>query len=343
MAPSPTWLTSLKSTQLKTLLTAAGLPSTGTKPVLTTRLLDSLPISKFHAPEPSSPTPSKHGKPHRILSIDMGIRNLAYCQLAVPSTEPGVKRKGLPVVEAWDRIAIAKPPTRPSSTDAKPSNAAPKETFSPSTYAPHAYTFLSALVLHASPRPPSDILIERQRFRSMGGSAVQEWTLRVNMFEAMLWAVLETLRAEGRWEGRVWGVEPGRVGGFWVGDGGEVKGKGEGGGEEEGTGGRKRRKKGDGARKVKQGKEDKIKLVRGWLQEGGVVRLEGGAKEMGEAYLKKGDGGRKRMGDGEKMGKLDDLADCMLQGMAWVKWEENRRRILQEGVGFLERLGATAK
>lgn len=177
------------------------------------------------------------------------------------------------------------------------------------------------------------------------------------MFEAMLWAVLETLRKEGRWEGRVWGVEPGRVGGWWVGggDGGEVKGKkggmGEEAGEGEGEGGKegrekgKGRKKGEGARKAKQGKEDKIKLVRRWLSEGGVVELEGKAKEMGEAYLAKGGGVRRKKveGEGEKMGKLDDLADCLLQGMAWVRWEENRRRIVQEGVDVLEKLEVMGK
>lgn len=164
------------------------------------------------------------------------------------------------------------------------------------------------------------------------------------MFEAMLWAVAETLRREGRWEGRVWGVEPGRVGGWWVGDGkggGKGEGKREGEGEEVGEGkeGRKGREKGEGARKAKQGKEDKIKLVRRWLSEGGVVALEGAAEEMGEAYLKKGDKGKKRVAGEEKMGKLDDLADCMLQGMAWVRWEENRKRILEEGVDVLEGLG----
>lgn len=176
------------------------------------------------------------------------------------------------------------------------------------------------------------------------------------MFEAMLWAVLETLRQEGRWEGKVWAVEPGRVGGWWVGggDAAEVKGaKGEmgeevGEDEEGGKGGRQKgkgRKKGEGARKAKQGKEDKIALVRKWLSEGGVVELEGRTKAMGEAYLAKGLRGKRKKveGEGEKMGKLDDLADCLLQGMAWVRWEENRRRIVQEGVGALERLGATVK
>ena len=37
-----------------------------------------------------------------------------------------------------------------------------------------------------------------------------------------------------------------------------------------------------------------------------------------------------------EMGKLDDLADCLLQGMAWIRWEENRRGVLEGG---LEALG----
>jgi len=47
------------------------------------------------------------------------------------------------------------------------------------------------------------------------------------------------------------------------------------------------------------------------------------------------DGGRRE--DGEAgIGKLDDLADCLLQGVAWVKWQENKRLLLDGGVDSLD-------
>jgi cruciform cutting endonuclease 1 len=67
-------------------------------------------------------------------------------------------------------------------------------------------------------------------------------------------------------------------------------------------------------------------------------------EDMARAYKEKWEripGRRKigvlgvEVGDGEKMGKLDDLADCLLQGMAWVKWEENKRLLLKNGVEAL--------
>ena len=354
-ASSLLWLTTLKASQLKAIATAIGLPSAGTKPLLTQRLLDSIPSSKFYAAGPATEV-SKHGY-HRILSIDMGIRNLAYCQIAVPSTlsklqhSPRMKdapTHKLPVIEAWNRISIAKISSDsvatviPSDATAKLS----KELFSPPVLAVHAYALITRLVLNPSPSAPENILIERQRFRSMGGSAVQEWTLRVNMFEAMLWAVLETLRARGLWMGNVWAVEAGRVQAWWIGTEGKVKkanketvsnnnGK-EAQVEKVLVQGRL-----GGTKRAKQGKEDKVALVRKWLEEASTMKLEGETEKMGKMYLAKGSckmRSRKAANDEEKLGKLDDLADCLLQGMAWVRWEENRRRILQHGPGILSQL-----
>jgi len=179
----------------------------------------------------------------------------------------------------------------------------------------------------------------------MGGAAVQEWTLRVNMFEAMLHAVLETLGREGRWAGEVWAVSPGKVVSFAGLDrGGERK-------EEIVVvveGGKKKKKKKRGVKGVK------IDVVGRWLVGGGIVGLQGQAEGMGRAFLKrwKGEGRRKasvvvgdgkggedggRREDGEAgIGKLDDLADCLLQGVAWVKWQENKRLLLDGGVDSLD-------
>lgn len=174
---------------------------------------------------------------------------------------------------------------------------------------------------------------------------MQEWTLRVNMFEAMLHAVLETLGREGRWAGEVWAVSPGKVVSFAGLDrGGERK-------EEIVVvveGGKKKKKKKRGVKGVK------IDVVGRWLVGGGIVGLQGQAEGMGRAFLKrwKGEGRRKasvvvgdgkggedggRREDGEAgIGKLDDLADCLLQGVAWVKWQENKRLLLDGGVDSLD-------
>lgn len=381
MASRLSWLTSCKLTQLKVIANATGINSSGTKPVLTTRLLDELLQSRFDLDDKAqnilnatgidssgvisalgSPVLDKlpkpiplngsleHGgikreaaaaagekdKPHNLISIDMGIRNLAFCRLLLASSRTAAK----PTLTHWTRIAISRKqsPTSPET---------PSEAFDPQTFAKHAYTFVTQTLL---PLKPSHILIERQRFRSMGGSSVQEWTLRVNMFEAMLYAVLKTFKEQGLWMGDVYPISPAKVSKFWVGDG-EVEEADAAGADVE-LRGKNEKKEGTTKPKPKslRTKTAKITLVHHWLSHGTTLNVGPDAQKTVMAYIAKNQrGGRvgvkrspkgevKGLGPKEELGKLDDLADCLLQGMGWWEWERNRRKVLQGGMGVLDEL-----
>jgi cruciform cutting endonuclease 1 len=315
---------SLKLTQLRALAFKCGISTSGTKGILTQRLHDEI----------SSVTRLPASKQTRVLSIDMGIRNLAYCLLTVPneqlSLSPGISTKAkLPKIESWHRISVSSPVVEtgePLNPD--------KESFSPATLSLSAYKLLRHKLL---PHNPTHILIERQRFRSMGSKHILEWTVRVNMFESIIYATLHTLEEEGVWDGEVVGVLPGKVGPFWVGEN-----------EKEKEDAPDRRS--EFYRKVRNAKSSKIRskglkmdLVRDWLEAGDVVELGNqDVKERAKGYTQKWDrlpGRMKGVKNGVRvegeMGKLDDLADCLLQGMAWIQWERNKRIALNEGVAAL--------
>ncbi|KAL6714943.1 hypothetical protein ACLMJK_007203 [Lecanora helva] len=327
MAHYLNWLHGCKSTQLKAIARAVGVNSSGTKSLLTTQLERHLP----HGHDKGNATTASPSKKHDIISIDMGIRNLAYCRIIVPCSSSSAKASGdeIPVISEWARIEIAKQANKAKN----PKELKTKEVFDPATYSQYAFNLVTTL-LSGSPNRPTDILIERQRFRSMGGSAVQEWTLRVNMFEAMIYAVLKTLAEKGAWQGNVFPVAPAKVSKFWL-------------GEKEGSD-----EVGGGGSKSAKTKTAKVQLVGRWLEErcaGGLpLDLRGKAKEIGTAYQEKRNGKRDRKpivevvggsSDGAavsaELGKLDDLADCLLQGVAWIKWEKNRKLILSNGIDAL--------
>lgn len=338
MAPKLVWLSGLKLTHLKNVAVATGINSSGTKTDLSSRLLAELQDVPHSSVKSRINAPAKE---QRIISIDMGIRNLAYCVIAVsaprtPSTaspKPAKNRQQsqiLPIVERWTRIAVSSKTLPITTSNAIEDDPAPKvkEAFDPATYAQHAYILVSDLLQSYK---PTTVLIERQRYRSMGASAVQEWTLRVNMFEAMIHAVLETFNREGRWSGNVHAIVPNKVGPFWLGN--ELKPE-----------------KNSAAAK-KGNKSAKIDLVGKWLEGGQGVELQEQAKGMGQAFLNKWKGKRRALANKKAtlepanghtvnadIGKLDDLADCLLQGVAWVKWQENKRQLVDRGLDALEEL-----
>ena len=270
----------------------------------------------------------------------MGIRNLAYCCIVLPTISHRVATGlGVPVVQDWARIAISEDsikskkagelvPEKATGKEKRPGKvktSGPKEAFDPATYSQHAYDLVTTLL---NDLEPTHILIERQRFRSTGGSAVQEWTLRVNMFEAMIYAVLKTFSERGFWKGFVHPIAPSKISNFWVANKqGAVK-------------------EGRGSKSAKT-KTAKVELVAEWLKEGTLLELKGAAAQLGKAYLmRKARKDSKSSIKQEKLSesraqsveKLDDLADCLLQGMAWIKWEKNRRLIMAKGVKALDEL-----
>ncbi|KAJ5474570.1 DNA-binding SAP [Penicillium sp. IBT 31633x] len=390
----------------------------------------------------SESNPAK--SPWSILSIDMGIRNLAFAHLLVPRSctqdETGMDtvQPAVPKLTAWHRLAVTEISSlnlTPGSGKAQPINPVElgsrsgdvsdpseavipvavdsetqkdqpnktnesstlkeKDLYAPDLYAANAYTLISSLL--AAYRP-THVLIERQRFRSGGGSAVQEWTLRVGVFEGMLYSVLHTLRQERGGDVAdlvVRGVEPRRVVRYWLEGSSESSEQGKGGKAEAETAEagekskEKEKKKKPNAREVKK---LKIDLVGRWLStamqnadaDDSPGRLEPGvaadnkivladASEcpvvhgVADAYVRKWQGERQtsnaRKGKGARgsksisssasssslrnanqdeqttavdLGKLDDLADCLLQGITWVEWQVMRERIARDGIEALD-------
>ncbi|KAK7735216.1 hypothetical protein SLS53_007606 [Cytospora paraplurivora] len=339
---------SLKLKQLQQIARLLGKTRSGTKSVLSERIVETLDSSKPLAPGT------------RILSIDLGIRNLAYSLLEVPGTNhepPSAKaKKGLketasttPILHAWDRLALipkTPPPAKPKkgkSTKAKkpkggvdsdgqdetPAKPLPEadealvttpvvvEDFSPARLSSVAVDLILNKLL---PLKPDIITLEQQRFRSKGGSGVYEWTLRVNSLESMLYACFTTLQRLGQWPGgRVEGVVARNVLEFMV-----LQEKVAGVEVEEIWG------KDAENKKVKKG------IVARMLGEDEGVGVAAEAEHVAREYMDVWEGKVRGKQKSESMKKLDDLADCLLQGIAFIRWQENKRKLVVGGVEALE-------
>ncbi|KAF2692267.1 ribonuclease H-like protein [Lentithecium fluviatile CBS 122367] len=160
----------------------------------------------------------------------MGIKNLAFCVGDVKSST--ITGESSMEVTSWRRLDLTDQALRSNveknlDTDVV-TEAGGKDTdpFAPEFLSQTAYWLLRRNLLYYE---PDVVLIERQRWRSSSSSAIQQWTVRVNSLEAMLWAVFTTLQAEFKLLPErerklhkrpmfMFAVDPKRVSSYWLGE-----------------------------------------------------------------------------------------------------------------------------
>lgn len=369
---------------LQSLLTRIGSVSSGTKDVLHARLSRDIRQSRLFdgRPDWKARQEKDWGRKLRILSIDMGIKNLAYCDAEVDYPQGNADLNATVEVIRWDKVDLI---SATRSYGGRRSNPRPIEEgsietdedvdpYSLDVMSSTAYWVVNHVILGGG---PDIILIERQRWRSASSAAIQQWTVRVNTLEAMIWAILHTLKVE-RWvvlerlrEGdakrdyEVSGVDPKRVGQFWLGQHARASAeKQDGGAEIDVIETLAREEKGKKAAKIgrsKAEKKAKIAILRSWLTENTpstapstpvgdpliTFNISGGATKVREALNLPIGGTRKKVKKktkttaetaesdskaetpGSRIDKLDDVTDCFLQAAAWVAWESNRKQLVK--------------
>jgi cruciform cutting endonuclease 1 len=377
MAPKTPTVT-VKS--LQALLTQIGSATSGRKENLISRLSQDLKV-------PRLPECTGSRKSIRILSIDMGIKNLAFCVADVTVKNSGPEdgnkdKKGVGTkmnIISWRRLDVVEEvsiSTAKQKTEAKliVDEEGVEDQYTPSAMSSTAYKLLVHTLL---PCKPDIILIERQRWRSSNGVAIQQWTVRVNTLEGMLWAILTALRAESKSSNastksknrdyEIHGVDPKRVGNFWIGENirGEALKRTKMGVEDALIVGPEgeiediiAKKDGPAPKKLSRGKAEKkakIQLLRSWLTpdarstvpqppKKSKADMDGLSSAINFTFSPDAEATRIALSSTEKLKserksskidvldskKLDDVTDCFLQAAAWVAWEVNRRKMVQD-------------
>lgn len=349
-ARSATWAlsSSLKRAQLQSIATSIGAPVSGTKP----QLLDG--IHELLKQTSATLLRVRSAKDHdvktrdlRVLSIDMGIRNLAFafltCQMTNESSEEDSRTVFTrPELRQWRKIELfqAGQALKSAEKDMKMNGVSKSineieqqdhadiavdttvipadldESFEPLVLANHAYTFAK----YCAGLRPTHILIERQRFRTGGHAAVLEWSLRVGMLESMLHATFHTFNREGvLHDVPVESILPMRVNKFWFDDQEKLLTDAYAKGTLEENG-------------KKEAKLAKIMIVSEMLKKtsakGSPFTVHVDAMPTVDAFVSRSGGrsGVKKVKS--SLEKLDDVADSLLQGLAWLKWQENRADLM---------------
>jgi len=338
-------LSKLKAGQLALVAQLCGINKSGSKPIVAERIVNSVQTAQPLTPE------------CRVLSIDLGLRNLAYSlvELRWPKGKSPIakedKRSTLLVLD-WQRLSLLPAQGLKANQvddDAGLSEPEAQKSVSSSRLSRIAVDLVRERLL---PLKPTHVLIEQQRARSGGGANVFEWTLRVNALEAMLHAIFSYLQASGQWKGTLSAVDPGRVSRYLLGFEGlspPLK---------SGTSEMKKRRisspiptaehspepqmevaqntvRSPGVKKASEVKKEKMTILAGLLENDGMISFESeAASDMAEAFR----GSRKTAVARKKtagLHKMDDVTDCLLQALVWTEWQSNKKTLLEGGLDSL--------
>ncbi|KAL5428501.1 hypothetical protein PMIN07_007494 [Paraphaeosphaeria minitans] len=208
---------------VREVLQRIGEASTGTKEVVQNRLLTRVVSRKI--PQTNRPRDGEERKTSRILSIDMGIKNLAYCVADVEKPTSTLDTTNMNFL-TWSRLDLGEAfrehdmsflgdGVKTLAKKAELEGRGDEDLYTPENLSRMGHWFLCKVLDDWN---PDIILIERQRWRSAGSPTIQQWTVRVNTLEAALWAVMTALTMERKryFDWRMHAVDPKRVGHFWL-------------------------------------------------------------------------------------------------------------------------------
>ncbi|CCJ28946.1 unnamed protein product [Pneumocystis jirovecii] len=261
---------------------------------------------------------NEHYTTHRILSIDVGIRNLALCSMIVPSTINqdfnSISHKNI-IINEWDKLSV--------ELENIQDNKVIKKTYKPVDYSFLAYQLAKSFLEKFKPRT---ILIERQRYRTLNMNTIHEWIIRVNMFEHMLHAVFRCFKEEKIWddpEADILSIDPTKIISLWTKKNIILK-------EELFIG--HNLPKNIFINSIRENliylkpsalksKKIKTKIVDSLLKMDTIFNFENTQITAKDFMSQK---------KNKSILKIDDLADCFLQGVSWIIWEQNKWKLKEE-------------
>ncbi|KAK9454651.1 mitochondrial resolvase Ydc2 [Dipodascopsis uninucleata] len=326
-------LSRLKLDTLRKLSKLCGLETSGTK----SRLIENIQKASSH-------------RSRIVLSVDMGIRNLAYAVVDTGAADHvsdfESKRGECLKVLAWDVVNLhpEADPDLDLELDSQVENLAGNFISSNEMFGPVAAASLAYRTFIGSPEQkrsdgivtmykPDLIAIERQRHRTVGAKSVFEWTIRVNTFESAIHGLLHGLIRTGIIGSAICAIPPVRVRNYWF------------------RSSNVRDKSSSIASSSTILKRAKVDLVRSWIAASGLTKetayedtnitrlcptIEFGSSlnPIVEVFNGKVSARRRQKSNigedvsiakvGGRNGKLDDLADSLVQAVSIAEWQRNR-------------------